>query len=170
MSGSYSSSNHPHGEVARTDGSAIRRHKKKSLRHLGRARVCMCACIRMLLGRIICCKLPLMWDLRGGQCARDLIGTPSPKSIGTLGHWKVEAPGCTSKLLGFVGHRTSWWWGVYGTGSYVTVKIRSGAYLCRIGSFKNVLCCVSVHVLLPHYPISLRSRSTACHRKRRSPP
>ena len=49
----------------------------------------------MLLGRIICCKLPLMWDLRGGQCARDLIGTPSPKSIGTLGHWKVEAPGCT---------------------------------------------------------------------------
>ena len=115
----------------------------------------------MLLGSIIRCKLPLMWDLRGGQCAWDRLGTPSPKSIGTLGHWKVEAPGCTSKLLGFVGHRTSWWWGVYGT------WLRSGAYLCRIGSFKNVLCCVCVHALHPRCPISLRSRSTACHRKRR---
>ena len=116
----------------------------------------------MLLGSLIRCKLPLMWELRGGQCAWDLLGTPSPKSIGTLGHWKVEAPGCTSKLLGFVGHRTSWWWGVYGT------WLRSGAYLCRIGSFKNVLCCVCVHALHPRCPISLRSRSTACHRKRRS--
>ena len=37
-----------------------------------------------------------MSDFPGGQWARHLFETPSPKSLGTWGHWKVATAGCTS--------------------------------------------------------------------------
>ena len=67
----------------------------------------------------------LMSYVRGRLYSRHLLGTPSPKSIGTSGHWKVEAAGCTisrtipAHFLDLLDTgRPGGGGGVYGTGSY----------------------------------------------------
>ena len=76
----------------------------------------------------------------------------APKSLGTSGHWKVEAAGCTI-LRTIPAHfldlldtgRAGGGGGVYGTGSYVTVK-RTRVVLGLLRRFLSVYVVIRVEM------------------------